>query len=110
MNNATKTTPGPWRARISRKHQDEIPVEATDAESIIARVNGFPQTKEYVGSGNDDPNANARLIAASPDAYRIMERLKEFIDVKASKISFSALIGDDTLAEAVRAYFKKLEG
>lgn len=71
----SKHTPGPWRARIIPIHQDTIPIEATDAEALVARVNGFPKTPAYAGSGTDDPNANARLIAAAPDLLEALQAL-----------------------------------
>src|SRR4051812_17920608 len=73
---ATKHTPGPWRARIVPGHQDEIIVEASDVEANVARVNGFPKTKSYAGSGTDDPKANARIIAAAPDLLAALKSVE----------------------------------
>lgn len=69
MQNETKFTPGPWFTK--REGWSTVYVEARIDGGMIQEVAACGPTD----AGQDQQQANARLIAAAPDLYEALESL-----------------------------------
>lgn len=77
MTPASKHTPGPWTIQVAKP--DSLRPESADDHGIIATVGGrqVVLAETYRQTANDislPVEANARLIAASPDLLREVEQ------------------------------------
>lgn len=97
-----KFTPGPWTA-----HKREVYLVANryDLTDPICETNEF-------FDGQEAAEANAKLIAAAPGLYRVLENIGEALSREASNLSLS---GDtsrwlDSLATKAHAALAAAEG
>lgn len=72
MQNETKFTPGPWFTK--REGWSTVYVEARIDGGMIQEVAACGPTD----AGQDQQQANARLIAAAPDLYEALEIAREY--------------------------------
>ncbi len=119
MSHKAKHTPGPW---VNAGKFGEWPNESFHVElrsetttAHVAVIDVPARTRE----ARERADANAHLIAAVPDADRILRRLLEYIEAGEPGIQFDGLMPDDgcnsniedqTLREAVECYFAKAAG
>lgn len=90
----TKHTSGPWTS-------DRFNVVGPDNRAV-ASIDSLPQRE-----------ANARLIAAAPDAYALLSLFREWYEHAGERgPSGSALLGesDKTVRDLLEAYFVKATG
>lgn len=92
-----KHTPGPWEVRHTASGWN------------IGDKSGntsFASVRDHFANGE----ADARLIAAAPDAYEILSFLAEFVKEGADSVSFSALMDDKgrTLRVKIGTYMHKV--
>lgn len=95
----TKFTPGPWEIsfEFNRDVEDGKRCSITGGEFFLAEI------WEDIKGGRDVADANARLIAAAPDAHEVISDLLAFDD------DLGSPAWNDMLAKA-RAYLRKVEG
>lgn len=76
MSNTLKTTSGPWVAGDSQPHGTRVtgPHAVDIAWVSCASTHG---EKGYYTIGQDEAQANAHLIAASPDLFAALEKIVE---------------------------------
>jgi hypothetical protein len=72
----TKHTPGPWKAKTVRGHENDLVYCAVESEAkpIGACVKVY---KEKIHIDGIEAQWNAKLIAASPD---LLQSLQEYVD------------------------------
>lgn len=69
----TKHTPGPWSYENTH---DTIWIWGDNNEKIVMHVSNELELKDAVREENE---ANAALIAAAPDMYEALKKVKEFL-------------------------------
>lgn len=106
-----KHTAGPWHVGVGNGKGSVFGPE--DCGRMRLESGGttlYPIATVNHGWRESEDNANAALIAAAPDNYRVTRLLNAWAIVGASSISFSTLMPDsdtETLGEAVIAAIAK---
>ena len=94
MSKKPKFTPGPWLIGEDQCVDETWSIVTTSGGSIIANVND-----------RHDRKANAHLIAAAPDLYEALEKLRSYSDaIAAGRINYRPgdhiAVADAALAKA----------
>ena len=106
-----KHTPGPWR-KVTANDYKSLGVE-TVSDDIYARVTiceiQLAHGEPFNSDENDEPKANARLIAAAPELLASLVAILETADISFGEGEQAARVGNAVISQA-RAAIAKATG
>lgn len=86
-----KHTPGPWKALVNQGHpSDFISVEINGEDVKIAEAHSYGWAEKGIvprtsgAPSREERHANARLIAAAPEMYEALAKMREAQQEKAA--------------------------
>lgn len=94
----TGPTPGPWRSLPFDWQQGQFVIEAGEARGGVAVTIG--------GLGEEEEEANARLLAAAPDLLEALEAFAKWVEVTHPEEGFVKCLacGEETDPQDVAEY------
>ena len=101
-------TPGPWTLDRADEEQWEIHAETAHAWKYIATVKANDEGSTQVSVA--EAEANARLIAASPDLLAALEWALQAWDAIGGDVQIPDSMNDEGRWEAIRAALARARG